>query len=156
MLEVLVAALLFSIGIAGVIGLQLYIISGSQIASNRTKALVLIEDIAERIRSNPVAGVAGSYKYSSSNPVGTCDKNCDQEQCSPSDLAKFDLYSWEKMMSTVLALPSASGTIEHGSVDGSYTVTVRWQDLERQSVENKEIKQKFFLFSDEEIEFLTP
>lgn len=151
--EVLVAAVLFSIGIAGVISLQLFTMSSSQIAGNRAQALMLMSDIVERIRSNPEGGILALYNFNGS--VNTPATQCDNTVCTSDELAQFDLWQWQNKLTDMSTLPNAGGRVQYHS-DGSYTIEVTWVDLEAQQTENKSIMQRVYFFSQEEIALMSP
>lgn len=153
LIEVLVASVMFAVGLAGIISLQLFTLSGSQIASNRAKALMLVSDMAERIRSNPEGGIQALYNFNGTS--GVPNTNCETTQCTSTELASFDLWRWRDRMDNVLNLPEASGRIEYHD-DGSYTISVTWLDLDGKQTENKSISQRIYFFSTETIALMTP
>lgn len=136
LIEVLLAFLILSIGLLGVAGLQTTAVKASHTAMLKTVAIIKIQDIVERIRSNASADLA-DYKLAK-NAVGV-DFNCDDRgspvatECTPQELASNDLFVWKNSL-TNGALP-ATGTDSSIVVDESVdpavvaTITVYW--LER-------------------------
>lgn len=103
-IEVLVALVVVSFGVLGMAGLQLTGMKHSNNGFNRSKALILTENIATRMRIN-VQGVAnGSYagfdsgddaNYCKVKPAPYCQaiKGADAQSCTVDELAAFDLFS---------------------------------------------------------------
>lgn len=94
LLEVMVAVVIFSIGLLGIAGLQVAGMRFTHGAQLRAVATMQAENMADRMRSN-VAGInAGSYNITGAMPT-SYDKDCDNAQCTPAELATFDLVSWD-------------------------------------------------------------
>lgn len=62
LVEVLVALLILSIGLLGLAGLQAGGLRSNHSAYLRSQAVMLAHDMADRMRSNPVAAAADCYK----------------------------------------------------------------------------------------------
>src|SRR3546814_3969485 len=62
LIEVLVSMLILGVGILGMIGLQLNALQFNQTAAFRSHATFLAYDIADRMRANAPAALAGSYR----------------------------------------------------------------------------------------------
>lgn len=137
LLEVLVALLVFSIGLMGVAGLQLLGVSHSRDAYFRTQALTLSYDIADRMRANLDAVDSGDYDGIS----GTLNTSCRSTSgCTSAQMAADDVALWKQLLA---GLPSAEGivcidkTFKDGTgsaaaaCDGTgnqYVVKVWWDD----------------------------
>jgi len=135
LIEVLLAFLILSIGLLGVAGLQTTAVKASHTAMLKTIAITKVQEIIERIRANPAAGIA-AYDLPLGS-VGT-DKNCDTrsatilaEQCTPADLALNDLFVWEKSLVNA-GLPDTADTDASIEIDASVppvaTITVYWKE----------------------------
>lgn len=85
---------------------------------------MLAYDMADRIRANRVAALAGDYDSDSS--FSASPENCmgASNTCMPAGMADFDKSAWYK---AVNALPGGSGSVVDNG-DESLTVTVRWDD----------------------------
>jgi type IV pilus assembly protein PilV len=100
MLEFLIALLIFSTGMMGLLSAQLAGRSAGYEASQRSAATALARDILERMRANP----RQIEKYAVSNigderrrlPEPGAD--CSALQCSAEQLAAFDLWQWEALL----------------------------------------------------------
>lgn len=101
-IEVLVALVVVSLGVLGMASLQLTGMKHSSSGYNRSMAVLFTENLSSRIRSNPDSVDAGDYAgYDSTGlscdvpPTPTCQAslNIDAEECSPAEMAEFDLFS---------------------------------------------------------------
>ena len=141
--ELLVAILVIGLGALGAAGLQLASSKNTRIALQGTTAVILAQDMAERLRANPqgvYAGVADG-----SPPPGFVD--CLAANCTPTDLASFDVTVWKCSLGRWLddgacrearaagalpaeeqhpGLPMGDGAIDWGA-NNDFTVTVTWQ-----------------------------
>jgi len=131
LIEVLVTILILSIGLLGVAGLQSRLQMSEMEAYQRSQALILLNDMANRIAANRNA--AANYATGVSNPTGyntTCS-------ASTSTRKDIDLGEWCNALqgaaetsgsSKVGAMVGARGCVESlGS--GEYLITVAWQGM---------------------------
>ena len=108
MIEVLVAVLVFAVGILGMAAMQLAAKRSSFEATQRSIATSLARDIIERMRSNPeqldayVVTDLGSASVSYTT-------DCNVSACTPEALAERDLWEWNEML---------QGTSEKITIDG--------------------------------------
>jgi type IV pilus assembly protein PilV len=117
LLEVLVSLFLFSVGLLGLVALQITSIKNSHSAGHRAQANLLAYDIADRMRANPGAASSGDY-----------DLEFEEDPTEDASAASEDLAAWRGSLATML--PAGSGQIDTEAVDGSTAVTieVRWDD----------------------------
>lgn len=138
MIEVLMAGLLVAIGVLGLIQAQLSLVSHSQSGLHRTQAMILISDIADRIRNNRDAAASGLYVVSSDTYALDAQPHCNIaliEGCSTQELAAYDVWEWQALIQgvhhvtegNVALLPGGQGSVTQ-TVAGHYTVTVSWQE----------------------------
>ncbi|MGQ7845568.1 type IV pilus modification protein PilV [Granulosicoccus sp. 3-233] len=103
-IEVLVALVVVSFGVLGMAGLQLTGMKHSNNGFNRSKALILTENIATRMRINEQGVSNGFYdgfdsgndaNYCNVRPVPYCQasKGAAAQSCTAAELAAFDLFS---------------------------------------------------------------
>ena len=108
LIEVLVAVVIFSIGLLGIAGLQiagLRYASGSQ---HRAAATMQAQNMTDRMYAN-LAGVDnGDYNVTGSMP-GSYSQDCDNNNCSATELATFDLVAWNNTNSDML--PGGTGVV---------------------------------------------
>jgi type IV pilus assembly protein PilV len=131
-IEVLVALLVIAVGLLGIAGLQSRLVVSEVEAYQRSQALILLNDMVNRIYANRTN--AASYVYANTSPIGsgmTCPSG-------GSTTAERDLSEWCN------ALQGASETIggtKQGAAIGArgcvvqrtgttvYDVSVAWQGL---------------------------
>ncbi|MCF6353496.1 MAG: type IV pilus modification protein PilV [Candidatus Polarisedimenticolaceae bacterium] len=108
LMEVLITAIILSVGLLGLAGLQFNALRSNQSAAQSTLAVLRVIDGADRLRSN-TAGVAdGSYDNLTGDPDD--DPGCinDDQGCGSEALAKYDHWSWSQQNA---ALPDGQGVI---------------------------------------------
>ena len=113
-IELLVAILLISIGLLGLLSLQLNSIHSSQGSYQRSQATLLAEDLIERIRANPprhnptgyiptettldyrnlYASFTSTDLNCSNQPSPNCSASIlsDGENCDPFEMAQYDFF----------------------------------------------------------------
>ncbi|HJP99001.1 MAG TPA: type IV pilus modification protein PilV [Rhodanobacteraceae bacterium] len=113
MLEVLIAVLVFSLGMLGLAGLLIFAIQSNHVAYLRTQATFLAHNMAARMSANQVGlwgnGTTSDYNVTAIDPVGTPVPTCAAPGCSPADLATRDIAAWSQQLHTFL--PNAAATI---------------------------------------------
>jgi len=147
-IEVLVALVVVSFGVLGMAGLQLTGMKHSTSGYNRSKALLLAENMATRMRINQPAVTAASYAGVDSNnvdcatpPVPYCQArpSTGAVACTTAELAVFDIYSVSCGDLGTTADSGVKGMLPGGQLailcndapcvaNSSYTVTVTWNE----------------------------
>lgn len=108
LIEVLIAVLIFSIGLIGLAGLMVVSTRSNHVAYLRTQVTFLANNMAERMSANPRGVWSGAYN-NGSYPVGAGSVTCSAgSPCSPADLAVYDQQSWSNQLRTFLPNPTAS------------------------------------------------
>jgi type IV pilus assembly protein PilV len=143
LIEVLVSLLVISVGLLAIASLQLLSKRSNYDAAQRTTAAHLAEDLLARMRSNPVALI--TYMPGALLGGGTLGEpgtDCTGAlaNCSPDELANFDLWQWEQGLDG--AFETQDGTAAGGIVspqacitgpgfggNGTYTVAIAWRGL---------------------------
>ena len=135
LMEVLISLIILAIGLLGLSALQLTALQRNTSAYNRSIAVNLAYDIADRMRANKVAADAGDYITGiGDGPSNTA--NCIGNACSAGDLASFDKDEWKCQLGAYNGvacngklegdLPLGDGQIvRNGDV---YTITIMWDD----------------------------
>lgn len=126
LVETMVALLVLSVGLIGIAALHGQALSYSGTALNRSFAILLAGDIAERIRVNRTAGPA--YE------AAAADHHCDDPtgaggiDCSPAEMAAHDLFVWQARAAE--RLPGGQGTVAVDAATNppTYTVTLAWNE----------------------------
>lgn len=136
LIEVLVAVVVFSIGLVGLGATMALSIRTTNVAAQRTQAVFLAESLANMMRANDRGVWAGAYN--GGYPVGagaaTCDAGCDGAQ-----LATRDQQVWSRMLERTLAngranvacalnAASAPAFNVRRMPDGLCTITMTWSE----------------------------
>jgi type IV pilus assembly protein PilV len=112
LIEVLVALVVFSIGLLGLARLQLAGLTNAASAATRLEAVNLSYDMLERMRANRTAALAGNYTVA----LGGAS--------SAGGIAQADVEAWKAALAA--GLPAGDGAIEaNGRV---ITITVQWSE----------------------------
>ena len=115
LVEVLVALLIFSIGMLGLAGLQLRAHQSSSYAQTRTIATLNASGLVERMRANLAGVTARDYEFdygADGDPVAV--SGCAVESgaaCSVIDRATTDIAEWIQELGTSLPILTSGGLI---------------------------------------------
>lgn len=141
LLEMLVALIIFSVGMLAVTGLQTVSKQSNYESVQRTLASQIATGLLEDMRTNG----AGMATYTGSGSIGGGSRgaqpapNCAVgAECNPAQKAAFDLWFWEQSLdgslettgganSGGLVLPTLCVTGPAGAAAGIYVVTVVWR-----------------------------
>jgi type IV pilus assembly protein PilV len=119
LVESLVALIVVSVGMIGIAVLYGQGLSASRTALNRTQAVNLAADMADRVRANRRGGA--SYGGAGG------DNDCDAGDCTTAELAAHDVWEWEALVEALL--PDGVGTVDYaGTTPPTYTISVQWQE----------------------------
>lgn len=140
LVEVLVSMVVVAVGILAVLGVQSRTLVDTQTAVRRAQAVRLIDDLSERMRSNP-SGLAQINNYVSDfseqpDPDDEPSPDCVGGSCTSSELAQYDTTEWKKAIAR--SLPNGQARIfevagEVSAVGGrrQLGVMVAWRENER-------------------------
>lgn len=140
LLEVLITLIVFAVGLLTVAGLQTLSKKANYDALQRTTASLLAHDITERMRANSrqleeyVDAVVGRGSIVAPTP------DCVTAPCNPVQLARRDLFDWERALDGASELvgtaltgglvePTACITGPFGGIGGIYTVAIAWRGV---------------------------
>ncbi|HET8943093.1 MAG TPA: type IV pilus modification protein PilV [Rudaea sp.] len=110
LLEVLIALLVFSLGLIGVAALLVVSVRTNHSAYLRTQASFLAQSMADRMRANNLGVWKNNYKgtYTSAT-AGTTAATClKSTSCSPAQIATRDTLIWSNQLASFLPDPSAT------------------------------------------------
>jgi type IV pilus assembly protein PilV len=108
LIEVLVAVLVFSFGLVGLVGLLIMASRSNHSAYLHTQAAFLAQSLTERMRLNSAA--VWRHDYDADYPVTSGKSACDANQpCDPTQLSDHDKAAWSRQLKTFL--PQASATV---------------------------------------------
>lgn len=116
MLEVLIAVLVFSLGMIGLAGLLIFAIQSNHVAYLRTQATFLAHNMAARMGANNVGLWNGNYNISSIQPPGTPVPSC-AAGCDAAALATRDIAAWSQQLNTFLPNARASISCSTGGLN---------------------------------------
>lgn len=110
LIESLVAIVVMALGILGILGVQMRTLADTQTGVRRAQAIRLIEDLSERVKSQPNGlGVMDAYVRDWDETGATeTSPNCQEDACSPSELATYDLNRWIDNVRAALPLGDAA------------------------------------------------
>ena len=126
MIEVLIAIVIVAFGLLGMAGLQMSSLRYQKTAHLRGLSAQYSGDIADRIRANMAAAVAGDYvtpaagKYA--DGAGTAPTAC--TTCTPAEIATRDIYNWRLALSRSM---NGWGEIS-GNVTNGFTLMVYFRE----------------------------
>lgn len=139
LIEALIALLVLSIGLLGMLGMQTAALKYEQTGWVRSSLSTNLASLADRVRSNNGAdGAAYSYSQTYSQDRSAIDagpsyftpaKNCDTAICTSAELATYDLLMWRRDINN--QLPGGSGFVVPTGTKGQdlrFLVTVAWFD----------------------------
>lgn len=134
LLEALIALVILSVGMLGIAALYVDSVSRGRTALSRTKAVVLAADMADRIRSNSIAGAA----YAGPAEDNDCADlvGAGAKLCSPAEMAAHDLMLWQTTVSDPrIGVPGGVGTVtfDPATNPDTYVVTVTWVEVGEQN-----------------------
>lgn len=116
LIEVLVAVMIFSIGLVGLAGLLIMATHSNQAAYLRTQVVYLAHNMADRMSANPAAVWDGSYNSSSYPVAASATATCTATApCTPDALATYDKQMWSTQLTTFLPSAKASINCDNGS-----------------------------------------
>ncbi len=145
MIEVLVTLVILSIGIMGLIGMQLVSAKNVNNSQMRTVATFFAYDIIDRMRANPAGVAAGNYNSISGSETST--SNC-PSSCTPSAMATTDAAQWNANIKRTFAA-GGLGTDANGTVTRNgniHTVTLTWKEQNKgttgEGVESKTLSMQ--------------
>jgi type IV pilus assembly protein PilV len=124
LVEVLIALVIMSVGMLGIAGLYVQSLQAGRTSMFRHHAVTLASDVADRIRANPLAGIAYI------DPVGA-DNNCvGGALCTAAQMAANDVFLWKEQAQDTL--PGGDVTVVFapaaGLVPPSYQITISWTE----------------------------
>lgn len=149
LIEVLVALLVLAIGLIGLAGLQSSSIRFNHNSYLRGQAVILVNDLVDRMRANKAAvdqgitdGAGNGYNNVSGGQIANCSN---ATGCTSSEMAVTDVAQWQQLIAATLPPDSngaATGSVRLcGAGDAcsspSYIVTINWGEQGFAGMEDK-------------------
>ena len=120
MIEVLVALVIMAVGLLGLAAMQVTATQTTTQSAQKTQAILLAEDMIERVRANQ--SNAGSYDGVSVGSDDSCSLNYTP---SGSNVASNDVNGWGNSVRCLLA--DGSGQVEVDTSARTVEVTLSWE-----------------------------
>lgn len=147
LLEVLIALLIFSLGLLGLAGLMVVSVKTNQSAYLRTQASFLAQSMADRMRAN--TGQINDYNGDYDDTTRGANA-CLAVACTPLQLVENDRRVWSEQLWQ--SLPNATATIAcdgetlgtpatagAATYDGLCTFTISWNEASLEEVADAEL-----------------
>ncbi len=99
LVEVLITICILSFGALGIAGMQASAIANTHLAYQYSQAALLAQSIAEDLRANPTAVMAGLYQHSADANIPPASNDCSKQVCTPSELAAWNMATWQAHLS---------------------------------------------------------
>jgi type IV pilus assembly protein PilV len=142
LIESLVAIVIAALGILGIVGVQMRTMSDTSTTVRRAQAVRLIEDLGERLKTNPnalssIAGYTSAFGNNPPVPSGPAGCTTVGSGCNATQLAAYDVAVWKQAVRNALPLGQASLFVppaEGGVAAGQRRqlgVMIAWRENER-------------------------
>lgn len=137
LIEMMIALLIFSLGLMGMAALMVLSVKTNQSAYLRTQASFLAQSMADRMRAN--LGLINSYNGTYSYATAATDPCASGAVCAPATMVTRDRAVWSQQLVDSLPNPSAvincNGNVLGGAphagaspYDGLCTLTISWDE----------------------------
>lgn len=123
LIEALISIVVMTLGILGILGVQMRTLADTQTGVRRAQAIRLIEDLGERLQSNPDA--LSNLNIYTTTPTGGTD--CAAAACDPASLATYDIQRWRTNVNNTLPLAYAQVFIPQGGAR-QLGVIIGWRE----------------------------
>jgi type IV pilus assembly protein PilV len=121
LIEVMMALLIFSVGLIGLAGLLVMATRSNHAAYLRTQVTFLASNMADRMRANPTAVWDASYNQTFPyTNTQVCDSST---ACTPDQIAVYDMQRWNTQLATFL--PNASASIGCDNTTAGFNPTAQ-------------------------------
>ena len=129
LLEVMIAMVIFSIGLLGLASLQAIAMQNEHASYSRSQAILLAYEMADRITVTP----SGSPSYviaatTTTVPGYTGSAMCTANDCTTTNIVSFDMGLWKTSIGDLL--PGGQGSIARDVTLGviTHTITIHWDE----------------------------
>lgn len=132
LLEVMVAMVIFSIGLLGLAGIQGIALKNNTTAYMRTIAMQESYNMSDIIRANTATDGSRDAIFTNtlantsiSEPSTKCIAPT-ATSCSRSEMAQFDVHHWKERLDD--ALPSGKGEVTFDATDNVFEIIIMWDE----------------------------
>ncbi|NII54423.1 type IV pilus modification protein PilV [Lutibacter sp. SG786] len=132
LIEVMVAVLVFSVGLLGIAMLQMRGAQFTKESGSRTSAIILARSLAESMRANPKGAIpaTGDSDYLYDGSTAYTEADCASTTLdTPAAVAKRDLACWQLALKKSLPAPAAGHSVATVTRDdnlGTLVIKVSW------------------------------
>ncbi len=132
LIEVMVAILVFSVGLLGIAMLQMRGAQFTKESGSRTSAIILARSLAESMRANPQGAMpsSGNSAYLYDGKTSYTQADCESTELGdPTAIAKRDLACWQLALAKSLPTPTAGqslATVTRDADLGTLVIKVSW------------------------------
>jgi len=127
LIEVLIGMLVLSIAFLGAGSVMLNSMKANHGAGLRNAAVLLANDMAERLEANRAAARAGSYELAA-GAVPPAGPNCTAQACTAEQLATHDIATWYAEVQNKLPSAAALVTRTAAGPPSVYLIRLSWTD----------------------------
>lgn len=140
LVELIIAVAVGTIGLLGIAALLLITIKHTQNSVYRTSAVVIVGQLADKIRANKVATkayvttndnfsgiVSGNFELIESTNISQTNCYGKAISCTPDEVAGYDMFLWWLQVKTLLPNPIASVAIDEDDKN-RLLLEVSWQE----------------------------
>lgn len=130
LLEVMVAVVVFSVGLIGVASLMLTSMRNNDATLSRTQSTILANEMYEKMLANLPGAAAGHYTiaFAAALPT-TASPQCDTAICDTQQLADWDLWQWGTRLNQVLVGSDAEITVDTSVDPMIIQISIRFDAL---------------------------
>lgn len=124
LIEMMISLFVIGVGMMGVVALQSYSISQTQQSADYSQAVMLAQDILERMRSNPQSIQAYQIALHDDlvEPI-----DCSLTYCTSQQVKNWDLFHWKKSISQ--RLPRGAAAIQYS--DNRYIIHIEFDTADQ-------------------------
>lgn len=131
LIEVMIAGFLFVVGLLGLLATQGLAIKMSNSSSMHTSATILVSELYDRVKANPVAMEAGHYttaNFKAADWGGVRDCSNVELTCTPLQQAMFDQARWKASLESQFPSNVTATIVRTAAANSQFQVNIIWQD----------------------------
>lgn len=122
LIEVLIAIVVLAVGLLWMAGMQTAAVRQTYLAYQYSQAGNLAVALAERMKANPQGVRAGSYNIAADATPAQPAANCAGNNCTPQQLAAWDLADWYTALSDDASAANVPSTADATLPDADFSV----------------------------------
>jgi type IV pilus assembly protein PilV len=123
LVEVLIALVIMSVGMLGIASLYVQSMQAGRTSMFRHNAVILVGDVADRIRANPTAGAAYAAAGGVDNGCVAMGVNCSAPQ-----MASHDIFLWAQQAQDTLPAGNVTVVFDGAVTPPTYDISANWTE----------------------------